>query len=53
MSALARDEQDKNKAAFWGEKAVEADKKGVHTLIIIPNVLKDVCHIREGYTYEK
>ena len=53
MAALARDEQDKDKANYWDEKAEEAERRGIHTPIIIPNVIKDVCHIKEGYAYEK
>ncbi len=53
MAALARDEQDKDKADYWDEKAEEAERRGIHTPIIIPNVIKDVYHIEEGYAYEK
>lgn len=52
MAVLAYEEKDLEKQTYWN-KASEAEKKGIHTPIIIPNVLKDVCHIREGYTYEK
>ena len=53
MSALYRDEGNKKEEQYWEKKAIEAEKNGVYTPIIVPNILKDICLIREGYIYEK
>ncbi len=52
MAALARDEQDKDIAEYWDEKAEEAERKMLHTPTIVPNVLKDVFEEKNGCQYE-
>ena len=41
------------KQKYWEAKASDAEKNGVHTPSIIPNVLKDVFKEEGGYRYEE
>ncbi|MCI0382527.1 MAG: hypothetical protein L0207_05715 [Chlamydiae bacterium] len=53
MSALAYEQKDQNKHEYWQKQAIEAEKNGFHTPIIVPNVLKDLFNEENGYQYEE
>ena len=52
MALLAYEQRDFKKQRYWEEKAADAEKRGVHTPSITPNVLKDVFDKERGYRYE-
>src|SRR5262249_35693855 len=51
MAALANEERDFEKQKYWENQAVEAENKGIHTPIIVPNILKEKLN-KEGCRYE-
>lgn len=53
MACLAYEQQDFEKQDYWKQQAAEAEKQGVHTPLIIPNVLKDTFKEKKGCRYEK
>jgi hypothetical protein len=53
MATLSYMEGNEKERQYWKKKALEAEKEGTHTAIIVPNLLKNVCKIRKGYSYEK
>lgn len=52
MASLAYEQKDVEKQKHWEAKAIEAEKKGIHTPMITPNVLKDLYKDKKGYRYE-
>lgn len=53
MASLCYDQNDFEKQKYWNEKAYDAEKNGIHTPIIIPDVLKDLPNKNRGSQYEK
>lgn len=53
MTTLAYEQKDKENQLYWEEKASEAEKKGLYTRIITPDVLKDSFKAKNGYQYEE
>lgn len=53
MAALASEQKDFEKQKYWKSKALEAEKQGIHTPVIIPNVLKDVFKEERGCCCEE
>lgn len=52
MAALAQEQNDQKGYEYWTQKANEAEKNGVHTSLIVPNVIKDSFK-DDRYRYEK
>lgn len=52
MAALAHDQIDFEQQKYWKNLAIEAEQQGVHTPLIIPNVLKDTFMEENGRCYE-
>ncbi|MDN3506606.1 MAG: hypothetical protein P0S96_05190 [Simkaniaceae bacterium] len=52
MATLAKKNRDTEKQNYWENKAAEAEKNGVHTPIIIPNVMKDAINREDRRRYE-
>jgi len=52
MASVADDQQDAKAHEYWKNQALDAEKKGIHTPIIVPNILKDTFY-KEGYSYEE
>lgn len=53
MATLAYERRELEKEKYWKNKAIEAEKNGIHTPIIIPNVLKAGSAKEEGVRYEE
>lgn len=51
MAGVASDQQNTETYEYWENEALEAERKGIHTPIIVPNVLKKAFN-KKGYTYE-
>ena len=52
MAFLASDEGNQKKCNYWEQAALEAEAKKLHTPFIIPNVLKKIVEVENGYQYE-
>lgn len=53
MAFLAYEQKEFEKQKYWEERASDAEKKGIHTSTIVPNVLKDRCKAEKRYQYEE
>lgn len=52
-ASLAIFYDDEQMEKYWLEKAEQAEAEGIHTPIIVPNVIKDVSNLEPGFEYEE